>query len=307
MTNSTSKRFAVPAALVIGGVTVGSFVAPIGLASANTTDDGDATESDATADDAGSAEDEATDGEGRRGHRRARIAAGADVLEDVLGLEAREIRDQLADGNSLADVAEAQGVSTEDLTAALVAAANERIDEAEAAGKIDAERAAGLRDGLDERVAELVERVPSEDVGERRGHRHRGHLGFGGLKAGTEAASEVLGLTAEEIRDGLDDGKSLADLAEEQGVSTDDLAAALVAEATERLDQAVADGKIEADRAAEAAERLEEMIDRAIEAEPFTLGRGIGRAEGHRGFHRHHRGGDATTDGEVVESTLTDV
>lgn len=302
MTNSTSKRFAVPAALVIGGVTVGSFVAPIGLASADT-----AGESDTAPDEATSTDDEATDGTSRRGHRRARIAARAEVLEDALGLEASEIRDRLADGNSLADVAEAQGVSTDDLSAALVDAATERIDEAEADGKIDAERAAELRDGLDERVAELIERVPPEDFGERRSPRTT--RGLGALRAGSDAASEVLGLTGEEIREGLNDGKSLADLAEEQGVSTDELAAAMVAEAVERLDEAVADGKIDDERAAEAAERLEEMVERAIEAEPFALGRGIGRAEGRRGFHRHHGGPDAadTADGEVVESTLTDV
>lgn len=302
MSETNYKRFAIPAALVIGGVTVGSFVSPIGLASANTADDGEA-----ESDDGETEATESDDGETghRHGRRGFRLAAKAEVLEDVLGLSATEIRDALSDGNSLAAVADAQGVSVDELTAALVAAITERIDEAVADGRIDADRAEERKAGLEERVAEMVERVPSEDFGERRGHRHGRR---GALRGGFDAAGEALGLTNEEIRAGFADGKTLADLAEEQGVSTEDLAAALVADATERLDEAVAEGKIDEDRAAEAKESLEDMVDRAIEAEPFALGRGIGRAEGRRGHHRfHHRhGGDAAEEGEVVESSLTD-
>lgn len=46
-----------------------------------------------------------------------------------------------------------------------------------------------------------------------------------------EAAAEALGLSTDEVVEALQDGASLADLAEEQGVSRDDLVAALVADA----------------------------------------------------------------------------
>lgn len=300
MTTSKLKRLAIPTALVVGGVTAGSFLAPIGFASAQESDsDSDSTETE-------------TDGAVGEGHhhrgRNARgFAAKAEVLEDLLGLSAEEIRDAMVDGDSLAAVAEAQGVPVDDLTASLVAAASERIDEAVADGKLDADEAAERKAGLEERVAEMVNRVPEEGFGERGGR--RGHGGF--LRGGLDTIEETLGLSAEEIRAGFADGKTLADLAAEAGVSTDDLADALVAQATERLDEAVADGKLDEDRAATAKEQLEERIDAAIEAEPFALGRGIGRSEslGLRHHHRdqHHGGGDAPSDdGEVVESSLVD-
>ncbi len=301
MTASKLKRLAIPTALVVGGVTVGSFVAPIGLVSADDTDPDSPTDTD-TDSDAGT--DDGSDHDHRWRHGRG-FGVRAEVLEETLGLSAEEIRDALADGSTLAEVAEAQGVPVDDLIANLVAAATERIDEAVADGKVDAERAEEAKAGLEERITEMVSREPGEGFGRRGHHGHHGHRGL--LREGLETVEDVLGLSAEEIRAGLDEGKTLADLAGEQGVSTDDLADALVASATERIDEAVTDGKLDEDRADRAKEQLEERIDRAIEAEPFALGRGIGRAEsrGLRFHHRnHHHGDDGAAD--QAESSATD-
>lgn len=298
MTASKLKRFAIPTALVVGGVTAGSFLAPLGLASAQETEsDSTETETDSDAD------------HQHRGRHGRGFGAKAEVLEDILGLSAEEIRDAFSEGSSLADMAEAQGIAVDDLTAAMVAAATERIDEAVAEGKIDADQAEEHKAGLEDRVAEMVTRTRPEDGGHHRGHRGRGDF----LRGGLDTIEDTLGLSAEEIRDGMAEGKTLADMADEQGVSVDDLADAMVAAATERLDEAVADGKIDEDRAAQVTEQLEERIDQAIEAEPFALGRGIGRAE-NRGLRAHHRnqhhGGwhqddGQTDDGEIVESSLS--
>lgn len=333
MTASKFKRLALPTALVVGGVTVGSFVAPIGLASAdeNDQDTADST-SDSTADSESGTVTEApgADVDGRQGHghgpgrRGPGFGERVEVLEDLLGLTGQEIHDQLAEGNTLADVAEAQGVSVDELTTALVDAISEHIDQAVADGRLDADEAEERKADLEDRVAEMVSNLPPEGFGDRPEGGPDGRPGRPGLvPGGSEVLEDVLGLTAEEIRQGLDDGKTLAELAEEQGVSVDDVADALVAEATERIDQAVEDGKLDADRAAQAKENLEDMVDRALEAEPFALGRHVGRAEG-RAFGRHHGGpggpdgsgqpapddSDTTTDssstssGEVVDTSF---
>lgn len=57
----------------------------------------------------------------------------------------------------------------------------------------------------------------------------------GGVPPHVEAAAEALGLSTDDVVDALQDGSSLADLAEEQGVSRDDLVAALVAAAPEEM------------------------------------------------------------------------
>lgn len=286
MTSPSTKRFLLPAALVAGGVTVGSFVSPIGLASAEDTDSDTSTDASTDADastgsDSGKPDRGSDHRHGRRGH-----GPRTEAIEETLGLTADEIRDALADGKSLADLAAEQGMSAEELTAALVEAAEARIDEAVAAGKIDADDAEARKAELSDKIAEMITRVPSEDFGERRGPRQRG-LGAP-FRGGVDVLEETLGLSSEEIRAGLDEGKTLAELAEEQGVPVDDVADALVARATERIDEAVADGKIDEDRAAEAKEDLDELIDQALEAEAFDLGRGVGRGES-QGLRFHHR------------------
>ncbi len=301
MTSSKLKRLALPTALVVGGVTAGSFLAPIGFAAAQDGDSGDSEADDqSTENNAESDADSESDRNRRgRGQRGQRLLAKAEVLEEVLGLTAEEIRAGMTDGKSLADLAAEQGVESDALVEALIEAANERIDEALAEERIDADRAEELRADLDERVAEMVERTPPEDFGERGDRSHRGPR-FGG----SEVLEDVLGLTAEEIRAGLADGKSLADLAAEQGVSTDDVAAALVDAATERIDEAVDEGKIDAEQAEDRKAELEERIDEMIEAEPgeFRSGRG------HRG-HGGDRGprgesGDPSADDDVADASF---
>jgi hypothetical protein len=72
-------------------------------------------------------------------------------------------------------------------------------------------------------------------------------LGFGGPAVGgpravARTAADYLGLSEEELRSKLGDGRSLAELARAQGKEVDGLIDALVKAATERLDRAVDDG-----------------------------------------------------------------
>src|SRR5918999_1079396 len=69
-----------------------------------------------------------------------------------------------------------------------------------------------------------------------RGPRFRAHLGV---------AAEALGVTEDELRQALRDGQSMADVAAEQNVEVQTVIDALVADATTRIDEAVADGDLE--------------------------------------------------------------
>ena len=101
-------------------------------------------------------------------------------------------------------------------------------------------------------------------------HGHGRHGQFGGPAARgaiSEAVTDRLGLDAETVRDELRDGKTLAELGEEHGVSTETLVDTLVTEAAERLDVAIEKGRIDEDRAAEFEERLEEQITKRVNGE----------------------------------------
>jgi hypothetical protein len=93
-------------------------------------------------------------GPGGRHGRGGLFGAGvaSEALTDLLQIDAQELRTQLRDGATLADIAEAQGVAVEDVVAVLVAEVTERIDNAVEAGRIDQAEA-------DEKLADVTERI----------------------------------------------------------------------------------------------------------------------------------------------------
>lgn len=92
------------------------------------------------------------------------------------------------------------------------------------------------------------------------------------------AVSDYLGLPGEDIREAREGGASLAQLAEQQAVSVDGLEAVIVADASEHLDEAVADGRISEDRAQDMLSELEDRVSEMVQSTdaPQRDGRGGG-------------------------------
>jgi hypothetical protein len=155
------------------------------------------------------------------------------------------------------------GISVEAYDAAVDTAQEQVIGEAVAEGWLTEEQAARMQ----ERWAEGG-----------RGSFGRGRVGHGpmapGFGAGAsflEVAAEQLGMEVDGLLAALRDGKSLADVAGERGVDPETIVDAYLAEVSERLDKAVAEGRItEAqadDMLAEMETRLREHLE---EAYPFN-------------------------------------
>jgi polyhydroxyalkanoate synthesis regulator phasin len=83
------------------------------------------------------------------------FALGVSVLDeaaDAIGIEDDELLAALSDGQTIAEVAEGEGVDPQTVIDALVAATRERLDDAVADGHIEQEDA-------DERLADVTERI----------------------------------------------------------------------------------------------------------------------------------------------------
>ena len=83
------------------------------------------------------------------------FAVGVAVLDeaaDAIGIEEDELLTALRDGQTIAEVAESEGVDSKTVIDALVAATRERLDEAVADGRIEQQDA-------DERLADATERI----------------------------------------------------------------------------------------------------------------------------------------------------
>lgn len=78
---------------------------------------------------------------------------------ETIGVDEDTLRDELASGKSLAQVAEEHNVSAQALTDALVAAANARIDEKVAAGDLTADEAAEKKAEVADRIADMIQQT----------------------------------------------------------------------------------------------------------------------------------------------------
>jgi hypothetical protein len=94
--------------------------------------------------------------------RGVRIAIGppfGTAAATYLGLAPDELRTQLENGKTLAQIAAAQGKSLDGLKAAILAGANDQLDQAVAAGKVTAAQEQTMLDRLKEHLDDLVNRT----------------------------------------------------------------------------------------------------------------------------------------------------
>lgn len=101
------------------------------------------------------------DGErnGRNGRRSARLA----TVAEVIGIEGEDLRAELQDGATVAEVAEANGVAADDVVAALIANVEERLDERIAEGDITEEEAAERLENKTERISNRVNGIDNDE------------------------------------------------------------------------------------------------------------------------------------------------
>jgi hypothetical protein len=169
---------------------------------------------------------------------------------------------QKTEQSILDDAAKRLNVTPEALRSALGAAEDAQIDQAVKDGKLTQEQA----DAIKKRRAEDKTVLGGPGVGGPGGH-GRGGPGFGGLrfKAGPggalDAAASVLGLKREDLVSKLRDGKSIADVAKDEGKSVDDVKKAITAGVTKELDKAVTDKKLTSAQRDDMLKELTEHLD----------------------------------------------
>lgn len=104
---------------------------------------------------------------------------------------------------------------------------------------------------------------------------HRGRRGH--PRPGLEAAAEALGLEVDELRTRLRDGATIAEVAADEGVEVEVVIDAMVARASERLDEAVADGRLSTERAdaikAELPDRFGDLVNNGYHRDRDRPGR----------------------------------
>jgi hypothetical protein len=178
--------------------------------------------------------------------------AQQDILT-LLKLDAKTLKEKLAAGQTLAQVAEAQGVSRDALKQALTDSFNKKLEEQK---KVFSDKLDGM-----------IDTKGSAFTGKERGFKAFGLRDL-------SAAAKVLGLTNAELKTALAADKSLADIAQEKNIDVQKVIDAQKTAITDGINQAVKDGKL---TQAEADKRL---------AEAGTIADKIVNG---KGFHRGHK------------------
>ncbi|HSJ55022.1 MAG TPA: hypothetical protein VLC52_14875 [Anaerolineae bacterium] len=145
------------------------------------------------------------------------------------------------------------GISVEEYDAAVEEAQGQVVDEAVAEGWLTEEQAEMMRWRL--------EQAPGAGIGGFGKGFHMGGPGIGHLGNNLlSVAAEQLNMTLTELMDALQDGSSIADLAEEAGVDTQTIVDAYLAEVREDVDEAVSEGRMTQTQADYYLEQLQTRI-----------------------------------------------
>ncbi|MFC5648704.1 hypothetical protein ACFPYJ_06100 [Paenibacillus solisilvae] len=163
---------------------------------------------------------------GHHGHKGMGGLVGQEVLT-LLKLDQETLRQKLKEGQTLAQIAEGQGVTRDQLKKALTESFAKRQDE----------KKQRFTSNLDRIVDMKFQPHQGEGKGPRGGY-------IIGKRSDMSALAKQLNMSSDELKQALASGKTLADLAKEKGVDVQKLIAIQKKVMVERINQAVKDGKL---------------------------------------------------------------
>lgn len=218
------------------------------------------------------------------------------VIEEQTGLSREDLRARLADGESLADIIEAEGGNLEAVVAAALAGLDEKIEALVEAGRLQSNQVADYKAAAEQRVRDWLAGSHESKRGKSRGR-------LGGKAGGLVAiVSEQTGVLVEDIRARLAEGESLADVIESADGDLTAVTDAAMAGFEERLAAAIENGKVSADQADELRQGMRSRIETALQADggPGCKGRGKSDARGWGRGHGRYKGGAESGAGKTA-------
>ena len=208
-----------------------------------------------------------------------------DAAAQKLGMRTQDLMTTLRSGKTLTDVAKEKNVSTDDLKTAIVTAVDAKLDQAVKDGNLTQAQA--------DKAKSQLSNLSLDQLGFNRGPSKLPAAGFAMGQEALNAAAQKLGITTQDLMTELRSGKTLADVAKEKNVSTDDLKTAIVNAVDAQIDQAVTNGKLTQSQ----ADNIKAQIAKIDLTQPFGMGMGRGwqfgpGMGGPRGFRPFGRGGN---------------
>lgn len=177
-------------------------------------------------------------------------AAIVSAVTSELGINAQQLRTDLASGETLSQIASANGGSAAGVEQAILGVVQSRIDNAVSSGKLSTQQGRALLTRAGTVVDKLV------------GVEHPvAHLQLLRLRLGVlRVAAGYIGVTPAQLRSEIKSGTSLSQIMTTSGKSAAGLQQAVVTAVTTRLDKAVSAGTITSTREQVLLSRLEQRL-----------------------------------------------
>ena len=161
------------------------------------------------------------------------------AISTDLGITKQQLRSDLASGQTLAQIAAANGKSVNDVEQAILGAVQSRLDQAVAAGLLTSDKEQTVLARVTDRIATLV------NLQHPAAHAARAiRLRLGVVRV----TAQYLGLTPHQLRSDIRSGQTLTQVIAANGKTPSGLEQAVQTALTTRLDQAVAAGKLSSQR-----------------------------------------------------------
>ena len=197
----------------------------------------------------------------------AAVAGGGVAIAATKAWSPREERRAVLD-----DIAKELDVTPAELSEAVKKALKNRVDEALADGRLTEEQADALKERIDSSDYPLPLGLFGLGLLPHKAFDLR-PFGLLGPFAKLEAAASYLGLSERELRSRVGDGKTLAEIAKDEGKSVDGLVDAFVKAGEKQIDDAVDSGKLTESQGRELKSGLRERMTRLVSSDFFRFPR----------------------------------
>jgi len=148
----------------------------------------------------------------------------------ILGMDEAALSEAL-NQKTLVEIAKEKGIGEADLISRLKAERTKKIDAAVKDGKLQAEKAERIKAGMDKHLAFMV----NHKGGGERGH----HMSRQRMMPSPDKLAAILGISEDQLKAQLKEGKSLAEIAAAQGMSKDQLIGKVKEELTPWIEKMV--------------------------------------------------------------------
>mgnify|MGYP000097613173 CR=1 FL=1 len=185
------------------------------------------------------------------------------VALDVLGMTADELRTEIRSGKTIQEIFTEKGLDYETYAEQWLADHEACLAEAVAAGELTEEQAATLQDRLQERASDGFLFNQNQRFGIAMGSymRFRAEKIWEGGHGMIGEILDKLEISLEDLKARISGGESLNEIAEEAGIDMNAIHEERIQAQLEKVDQALADGKITESQAERIRDRLNNQLE----------------------------------------------